>query len=235
VLEERHSEIARGAAEYVGIRHYLGNGVESEDRLVTTFELMMDAAFVRERFRPIEIFNHVTRYRGRTVDFDTFLLAQARHGRTAVVPIDEEDMVHPSQMICQFTDHMAGRLPALEIQPPPHPHSHLSSDPSALKQQREELNGRQGMRVRCFGQWMDLDRMSVAHSKWLTKQAARLERAVVGAPRTEVVEYFAAIERIVARTGPGEAEAVGAGRSGQTTGHRVTEPQAVRAGENPAA
>ena len=40
---------------------------------------------------------------GRSVDFDTFLSGQARAGRICVLPIAEEDIVHPSQMICQFT------------------------------------------------------------------------------------------------------------------------------------
>src|SRR5262249_34541132 len=54
VLEERYAQISRRAHEFVGVRQYEGNGVEAADNLVTTFELILDAAFVRRAFRPID-------------------------------------------------------------------------------------------------------------------------------------------------------------------------------------
>lgn len=203
LLEERYAEIVRRQDQFVGTSFYEGNGVESSDRLATTFELILDAAFVRERFRPIEIFNYVSMFRGRSVDFDTFLYAQTRHGRSSVAPVAEEDMVHPSQMICQFTDQQRGRLPAIETNNLlliPY-FIYAGGDPEPLRRQHRILaaamDGRGGRVVEYYGRPLDLSRLSMVHAQWLTKQAFRVERAVTGQVRDEVRVYFELIETMV--------------------------------------
>lgn len=203
VLEERYTEIRRRGHEFIGVRNYEGNGVQASDNLVTTFELIFDAVFVRRTFRPIEIFNHVTTFNGRTVDFDTFLYAESRYGTRSVLPVHEEDMVHPSQMICQYVDHQNGRLPAIE------PNNlllipyfmYLSGDPNPLRRQFRDLRQRRGRSVLCFDRPADLSRLSASHAAWLTKQSLRLERAIAGEPREEVRSYFEEIEAMVADFG----------------------------------
>jgi hypothetical protein len=98
-----------------GIRWYSGNGVLPEDRLATTFEAFVDVTWVRQ-FAPIMMFNQVGRIGERTVDFDTLLEMQARFAEEderSVVPMPEESLVHPSQMIHQFT--MVRRLPGAAL------------------------------------------------------------------------------------------------------------------------
>lgn len=60
-------------AEFCGIRHYIGNGITPEMELVTTFELMVDASFLRRTFRPFDLFNKLMLVSSRLVDFDTML------------------------------------------------------------------------------------------------------------------------------------------------------------------
>jgi hypothetical protein len=196
VLEARFAEIVRRGHEFVGVSLYKGNGVEASDGLVTTFELILDAAFVRERFRPIHAFNHVTTHHGRTVDFDTFLYVQSRAGARSVLPVDEEAMVHPSQMICQYVDHLNGRLPAIEANNLlliPY-FMYLSGEPGPFREVRRRLDGAGERRVNIFGKPADLSRLSPVHAAWLSKQAFRLERAIAGEVREEVRSYFGAIE-----------------------------------------
>ncbi len=88
------------------MKYYLGNGLAPADRLAVTFELMFDLAFVRRHFRPIELANTVDTYKGRGVDFDTMLYAQSKAGSAFTAEVSDQPMVHPQQVICQFTQLM---------------------------------------------------------------------------------------------------------------------------------
>jgi len=73
VFRERHEAIRTRGDQYLGYRWYNGNGVAREDQIAYIVEMILDAQFVRERFRPIDLFNNVTLFKGRTIDFDTML------------------------------------------------------------------------------------------------------------------------------------------------------------------
>lgn len=209
-LAEHHASIRDGSAEYLGVKYYSGQGLAPDDRLVTTFELMFDADFVRRTFRPIDLFNKVRRFGGRRVEFDTFLHAQSVAGRRAVRPIDEERMVHPSQMICQYVDHVNGR-PV-----PPGTNNvlmipyffYIGGDPAPLREAAAQLADGSRSRVRVFGREVDAAKLTPAHGRWYAKQAARVERALHGEVRPEVREYF---DMIGARCGAHEEAATGEG------------------------
>ena len=81
------------------------NGVKEDDRLATTFEAFADAAWLRSQ-RPIDLFNKVRAVNGRSIDFDITLESQHRllkpEERT-ILPMRQDQLVHPSQMIHQYT------------------------------------------------------------------------------------------------------------------------------------
>ena len=197
-FEQRYAGAIDSGAQYYGIRWYEGNGVEQSDRLTTTFEMVLDAAFVRERFEPIDLFNMVTMHNGRSVDFDTLLYAQAVAGRSAMDPADPEDLVHPSQMICQFT-HLVERGELIA----PENHSllmipyyvYLSGVGEPLERISEQLADRSRGSVSFYGCDLDLSRLSLAHARWMTEQAMRVEHRL-GDPRAQVVDYFSRIEAV---------------------------------------
>jgi hypothetical protein len=104
-LPARYREFARTGAAMQGIRWYEGNGVTADDRLATTFEAFLDVAWLRS-FRPIEMFNQIGVVKGVSRDYDTLLEIQHRHtpsARRAVVGMSEASLVHPSQMVHQYT------------------------------------------------------------------------------------------------------------------------------------
>lgn len=207
-LASRYHAIRAGNAEYLGIKHYVGSGLIPDDGLVTTFEMIFDAEFVRRTFRPIDLFNNVRRFQGRRVEFDTFLHAQTVAGRAAVLPIDEASMVHPSQMICQYVDHVNGRaVPAgtNNIFMIPY-YFHLGGDPGPFRDVGEQLQRGSGGSVRVFGRPLDPSQLTPAHAAWYAKQAGRLERELFGEVRTEVRAYFEAIEAAVGATSAAAAE-----------------------------
>ncbi|MBX3357078.1 MAG: hypothetical protein KF745_01490 [Phycisphaeraceae bacterium] len=211
ILEDRFAEIQRRGHQFLGVSFYQGNGVEPTDRLATTFELMFDAQFVRRQFKPIDLFNHITVHNGRSVDFDTLLYAQSRHGTSSVLPIDEEHMVHPSQMICQYTDlhHRRGYVPPLANNLLLIPYYiYVSGEDTLFNQHAAALRDSRGKSVEIFGRPTDCSRLTPVHAQWITKQAGRVERAVHGQVRPEVREYFEMIERLAA-SDPADAPARG--------------------------
>lgn len=195
VLRSRYRSIVQRPIEYLGVRYYGCNGVLESDQLVTTFEMMFDAAFVRHHFQPIDVFNHVCTWRGRTVDFDTFLYAQSQHGSTALLPLDAEDMVHPSQMICQFTELMNNR----ELNPTrssllmiPYFLSVGREDDPMMMQIHRQLSAN-GTTVEFYGKQLDVAKLSHTHVQWLAMQAERLDTRVFGEVRQDVRRYFDSI------------------------------------------
>jgi hypothetical protein len=189
LVERRYDAILAQQVEYLGVDRYRGLGVVGDDLLVRTFELMFDAAFVREHFRPIDLFNRMGSLAGRLVEFDTFLYAQSRAGRRGVLAIDEEHMVHPSQMICQYVDHTAGRaLPAAHNLFMLPYYEALGGDERALWSATTQLRG--AGTVEIYGRPVDASRMPCEHAAWLEKQAFRLETALYGGVRPHVRAYF---------------------------------------------
>ncbi len=203
LLDERYHAIRERGVEYLGVGNYVGLGVAPEDGLVKTFELILDAAFVRERFRPIDLFNKMASFRGRRVEFDTFLHAQSRGGRTGVLEIPEQDMVHPSQMICQFVDFVSDRkrMPVTNNLLMIPYYESLGGDERLLADVAAQLRaagsgGAPGGRVvRLWGRDLGVGELRRSHALWMQKQGLRLEASLLGSARPSVVEYFDLIVR----------------------------------------
>jgi hypothetical protein len=200
ILEERFRAICERGDQYVGTRWYQGNGVETQDRLVCTPEMIFDCEFVRRQFRPIDLFNHVTVHHGRTVDFDTFLYAQAKSGRNSLLAMREEDMAHPSQMICQFTHLISGRgtlspeRNSLLLIPY---FLYFGGEENALSEMITAIQQAKGTTVRFFDRDLDVDSLSRTHTQWLRKLSERIEIESDGFVRPEVQAYWDEIERFV--------------------------------------
>jgi len=109
IFEHLYTTILESHAQFQGIRQYHGNGIDESMDLVTTFEMMMDAAYVRQTFHPFDGFNRAAVVNGRYVDFDTFLYMQWRSRKRCLASINETSLVHPTQLICQYTNFVSGR------------------------------------------------------------------------------------------------------------------------------
>ncbi|MFO0831828.1 MAG: hypothetical protein U0637_08275 [Phycisphaerales bacterium] len=197
VLEERYREVRARKVEYLGIAYHAGGGTKESDRLCRTFELMFDAQFVRSHNRPIDLFNTMRWMGGRRVEFDTFLNAQFMAGSRDVIALPEADMVHPSQMICQFVDHCQGRgvKPAHNNLLMIPYYEYLGGDGALLADVSGQLEGRAGGRVSLWGKPLDVGAITQDHRAWMLKQAVRMEDSL-GGLRPEVRRYFEAIGRV---------------------------------------
>jgi hypothetical protein len=195
-LERRYAAIRELDVPYLGVRWYEGNGILPEARLATTFEMMVDGEFVRKTFAPMDLFNHVTMYRGRSVDFDTFLHAEAVAGERCIIAADLDDFVHPSQMICQWAFHMNGdsRLPTRTHNLMLLPYfMYLGGESRTLPRLTWEMTARKGGDVTLFDRPLRINELTPEHVAWLEKQAGQVERCFHGIVRPEVRGYFDAL------------------------------------------
>lgn len=104
MLEKRYQAFLESGAKIQGIMWYKANGFVTEDHLATTFEAFADVNWIRS-FAPIMGYNKVGTFKGRKVDYDTYLDIQANHTpieQRTIMPMSIEEVVHPSQMITQY-------------------------------------------------------------------------------------------------------------------------------------
>ncbi|MFI4872131.1 MAG: hypothetical protein ACIARQ_09990 [Phycisphaerales bacterium JB061] len=191
---ERRYELARDSGKaFFGIRWYKGNGILPTDELTTTFEMVLDAQVMREKTKPIHGFNTIRKLGGRACDFDTFLYSQLIVGSSGQAPIDEGDMVHPSQMICQYTDMIAGRntapmpktnLPLMPV------YMHLGGHSEPLEHITSHLKETGDARLPFMGKSLDVSKMTSVHWVWLEAEARKLGVAAAGEVSQELDTYL---------------------------------------------
>jgi hypothetical protein len=154
-LQRRYAEFVKSRAAVQGIQWYHGAGFTAEDQLATTFEAFVDTAWIRSR-HPLDIFQKIGYRDGASRDYDTLLYLQ--HVRTPVerrtiAAMAPADLVHPSQMIHQFTmfRRFPGKaLPCFSIPMIPF-FGFLSGKTSALADAIGRLDERTGQVVNFFG------------------------------------------------------------------------------------
>jgi hypothetical protein len=191
-----YSRALKSGAQFQGIRQYRGQGITPDMGLVTTFELMIDAYHMRKTFQPFEGFNRVCLIGGRYVDFDTFLYMQHRSSLRAIQSIDESQLVHPTQMICQYTDFMAGRgristhehnlimLPYYFL---------LGGDPDLIASTTKQLTPLGAHSLTMMGRSLPIGHLAPTRWAWIEKQIRRVEQAIFGRTRPPVESFLSTI------------------------------------------
>ena len=206
ILQERHDRIREHNCTYMGIGYYEGRHVVAADRLAKTFELTFNVNDVRSSVKPVDLFNRMAVIGGRRVEFDTFLHAQRLSGSVRVSPIDETDMVHPSQMICQFVDHVRRpvRVPTVNNLLMLPYYQFLGGDDSLLVSLSADLASSPDGSVKAWGRPLAAGRIGAAHADWLRKQTLRAESAARsgGPPDQRVLRYLDAIDAAVNQAAP---------------------------------
>lgn len=202
---ERRYELARDSGKaFFGIRWYKGNGVVPEDELTTTFEMVLDAQVMRAKTKPIHGFNTIRKLDKRACDLDTFLYSQLIVGNSGQAPINEGDMVHPSQMICQYTDMVAGRNSApmpktnLPLMPA---YMHLGGHSEPIKDITRHLEDSGDARLPFMGKTLDVSRLTSHHWVWLEAEARKLGVAAHGEVDEILDRYLAGLRKRVEANG----------------------------------
>ncbi len=203
-FEQRYRLARDSGKAFFGIRWYKGNGIEPEDELTTTFEMVLDAQAIRSQTRPIDGFNDIRMHKGRSVDLDTFLGSQIIVGSSGEAPIDEGDMVHPSQMICQYTDLIAGRkaapMPKTNLPLVP-AYMHLGGHSEPMQAITDHLESSGDARLPFMGKQLDVSMLTVHHWTWLERETRKLGEAVTGSVGPDLDKYLCLMRKRVESNG----------------------------------
>jgi hypothetical protein len=207
IFDHLHAHAEKEKLHFLGVNYYEGNGVTRAMGLPVTFELSLDAAWLRAKFRPFDLFNKLRIVDGRVIDFDTILWVEWQSSARAVLPISETQILHPSQMICNYTDLRRGRVIVRE-----RTHNllmlpwflHLGGNSELLRRAGQQLAAFGTESISMFGQQARITHISPAHFAWTEKQIRRGEQAFFGGTRPEVSQYLKGIA-----TRAGEQRTVG--------------------------
>jgi len=203
LFERLFDEFERSGATFQGVRPYSGNGFVEADGFVTTYEMFLDASVLRERAQAIEAFSRFGKRDSVWVDYDTFLYLEERLGGRHLFEVDPEELFHPSQLLCQYTDHLndPGRLPAgggnLSLLAYL---LHVGGESASLDAAREALEAG-GTRVPVGPRELDLFDLPMERLDWQETQVQRLESFLFDGVRPEVSGWLSALRRALSAAG----------------------------------
>lgn len=199
-LEKQYHQALAAGARFLGYqsRDYADQGVTSP-RFAGTWEMLFDAAAVRECCQPIELFNRVRRIAGRSVVLDTFHDVQHRLGDVASTEGRGEDLVHITQLICQIKHLLLCRrdiftAPAnMNLLMLPYLQS-LAGGEQAMDDVTVALCAG-GHIVPILGRQMDIRRLRVQRVEGLRNMMRQLDCQIYGSLREATTAYGNALER----------------------------------------
>jgi hypothetical protein len=221
-----------------GLKHFYAPGLSKEDGLACTTDAFVDVEWMRS-FPPIRHFNKAKTYKGRLLNYDTTLEVQhteLSRDQRGVVPMPFEDLIHPSQMVCQFTDfrRFPGKaLPCFSIPVIPL-YEYLSVGTEAVAHAISQLRNRTS---KCFpflaeGLRVNFEKLDVANVDWCLKQ---MVQACIGRkvePFPELYVYGCELYRLVdcpdARAWVGDYSEAQRAWIGQAANRASPDPVATR-------
>jgi len=218
-LEQRYEEFCRSKAKVQGISWYAVNGFVPADRLVTTFEQFCDVVWLRS-LEPLDLFNKVGIKNGRSVDYDTTLDIQDRlltESERQMTPMNEDELVHPSQMIHQYTmfrRHPAKALPCFAMPMIPF-FSYLGGFEEAIRRAASSLERSSPSDVDLLGDAtrINLTQLNSAQVDWSLKQMVQTCLKLAIPPQQDFYQYGLALYKCV--RAPASAHWVGDFTPGQ--------------------
>jgi hypothetical protein len=202
-LENRYRNFQTSGATIQGISWYRSNGIVEEDRLASTFCAFVRLEWLRS-MRPVALFNKLRLVRGRSIDFDTTLDAQHRllsERERTIQPMSLSDLVHPSQMIHQYT--MFRRLPASNLpcfSIPMIPFfNFLSGKIHAVEHATRVLKSseRADMDLLGDGTRINLTSLDIGQVDWMLKQIVQACLGLGIAPNQPIYDYGNALYAII--------------------------------------
>lgn len=200
----RYARLRETGASFLGVQHGTSAGRWAGDRFAATWELAFDAALVRDRFRPIDLFPRPSLLGAHLRMLDTFHDVQRRTGSVRVEPVQSalstEPLVHATQLICQATDLLARpgyELPLSATLPLAPYLLYAAGDarPLAAALRAAAANART---LPLLGRELDVSRLTPDRIHGLRQMARSIERALVGRVRPDAEAYFDTLARLAA-------------------------------------
>jgi hypothetical protein len=205
-LKDRYDSFVKSKAKVQGIAWYKVNGINVDDRLATTFEAYFSTEFLHS-VKPIELFNKLHISDGRSIDFDTTLDIQfklLKRDERQIMPMNEAELVHPSQMIHQYTmfrRNPKGDLPSYSIPMIPF-FAYLSGNRTSIESALNamSISVKDDMDFLGDGTRINFNQLGLAHVDWTLKQIVQALVILNAQPDPEIYKYGVALYKMVGST-----------------------------------
>jgi hypothetical protein len=203
ILGYRYKKFVTSKSKIQGVSWYNGNGVLATDCLATTFEAFLETAWWRT-MHPLALFNKMELREGRSIDYDTFLHVQDRQlapDQRTMVPMNLDEMVHPSQMIHQYTmfrRHPERSLPCFSMPMIPF-FMYLGGKKDAIRFALDALRRTPHANVDFLGDGtrFNFHRLDISQVDWALKQMVQAFIALELPAENVVYQYGEALYAIV--------------------------------------
>ncbi len=200
MFEYLYQEMIQSDCMFLGARRCKNEYFSEEDNLIRTFEMILDAQRLRRDFLPFDAFTKVKLVKGKCVVYDTFFYIQSLVRSSQLRFIDQEQLVHPSELISQYTDLLRGRVTAgfwgLQANLPLLPiYFFFGGNPTLLNTIVNHLEQTNNSRLPFMGKSIDFTGVPSKHWDWLWLQTRLLENAYFGASDPDIERYISLMDR----------------------------------------
>lgn len=201
-LRHRYELFVKSRSKMQGVSWYNGSGVVPADRYATTFEAFADTTWLRG-MPPIALFNKIRAKGSRSFDFDTMLDAQDQLpvDERTMVPMEASEMVHPSQMIHQYTmfrRHPRRALPCFSVPMIPF-FAYVSGHRDAIEHAVSaiEREGKLDVDLLGDGTRFNLSQLDLPQVDWALKQMLQALLGLNQTPDGAIYRYGLALYAVV--------------------------------------
>ncbi len=191
-FEKIHRAMRDGELRFSGAEYTHFDGLTDDDGLIGTWSLGIDAAWIRENFRPIECFHEVMPVNDRRVDLDAFSAIQASTPRRALAPdVGPGSYVHVRNLVSTyllFSDGRQARI-AWRLHHLWYLES-LAAPARDLDVVSEAMDASDGPTIEVDGHVVDLSGVHHTCANVLEREVLRTEEALFGELRPEIRRYL---------------------------------------------
>ena len=188
---------------FSGAEHTPFDGLTSDDALIGTWELGVDAEWLRSDFRPVDVFHSVVKVNGRWVDLDAFSAIQSRtRERELAEGAGPESFAHVKNLCSTYLRYSEGK-PA-KVAWRLHFLWYLQSlvqGEGALDDVMDAMDNATGAVLDVRGHPINFAEVHCTCANVLVNQVTPMEGALYGGVREHVSRYFDGFARFLGQFG----------------------------------
>lgn len=201
-------DIVRKNLKFCGLEYTHYDGLSDSDRVLGTWALAMDAAWLRSSFKPTDCFHKIIRYKGRRMSLDPYSWVQLQvEDRDLVEGLPPESMCHIRNMCSTYLRfsnnqwaHIAWRLHSIWYL------EHLSGDSKNLRECTRGMKSSQDGTLVLDGRTVDFSGTEHGAANVLRDEVERMDSFLYGEVRAEVAEYLDEFRSFLLRHGKPDPE-----------------------------
>lgn len=198
---------------FSGAEHTHFDGLRDGDKLIGTWELGVDARWLRETYRPVDCFHAVTKVNNRWVDLDAFSAIQSRTPQRALAEgAGDQNFAHVKNLCSMYLlyaegkpAHVAWRLHFLWYL------QAIEAGEQSLEDVIASMENATDANLESRGRPVDFSAIHVTCADVLRREVTPMEQALFGGVRPSIERYIDVFRSFLERfgdTNPIEVESV---------------------------